>query len=105
VAVALGHAAIVLIGTWERSLRSLPDVEVFCWAPTRRRENLARELCARCAVRPECLDLALRTDSAGYWAGTTYGDRDLVRNDDGSWLIAKRVLTNDWERLTPVDAL
>jgi len=47
----------------------------------------------------------LRTDSAGYWAGTTYGDRDLVRNDDGSWLIAKRVLTNDWERLTPVDAL
>ncbi len=30
---------------------------------------------------------------------------DLVRNDDGSWLIAKRVLTNDWERLTPVDAL
>ena len=30
---------------------------------------------------------------------------DLVRSDDGSWLIAKRVLTNDWERLTPVDAL
>jgi hypothetical protein len=30
---------------------------------------------------------------------------DLVRNDDGSWLIAKRVLTNDWERLTAVDAL
>ena len=35
VAVALGHAAIVLIGTtWERSLRSLPDVEVFCGKPT-----------------------------------------------------------------------
>ena len=30
---------------------------------------------------------------------------NLVRNDDGSWLIAKRVLTNDWERLTTVDAL
>jgi hypothetical protein len=30
---------------------------------------------------------------------------DLVRNDDDSWLIAKRVLTNDWERLTPVDPL
>ena len=30
---------------------------------------------------------------------------DLVRLDDGSWLIAKRVLTNDWERLTPVDPL
>ena len=30
---------------------------------------------------------------------------DLVRVDDGSWLIAKRVLTNDWERLTPVDPL
>ena len=30
---------------------------------------------------------------------------DLVRSDDGSWLIAKRVLTNDWERLTPVDPL
>jgi hypothetical protein len=30
---------------------------------------------------------------------------NLVRNDDGSWLIAKRVLTNDWERLTTVDPL
>jgi hypothetical protein len=30
---------------------------------------------------------------------------DLLRSDDGAWLIAKRVLTNDWERLTPVDAL
>ncbi|HUP72959.1 MAG TPA: nuclear transport factor 2 family protein [Acidimicrobiales bacterium] len=30
---------------------------------------------------------------------------DLVRDDDGSWLIAKRILTNDWERLTPVDPL
>ena len=30
---------------------------------------------------------------------------DLVREDDGSWLIDKRVLTNDWERLTPVDPL
>jgi hypothetical protein len=30
---------------------------------------------------------------------------DLVRSSDGSWLIEKRILTNDWERLTPVDAL
>lgn len=30
---------------------------------------------------------------------------DLVRFGDGSWLIAKRVLTNDWERLTAVDPL
>ena len=30
---------------------------------------------------------------------------ELVRDEGGSWLIAKRVLTNDWERLTPVDAL
>jgi hypothetical protein len=30
---------------------------------------------------------------------------ELVRFDDGSWLIAKRTLTNDWERQTPVDAL
>ena len=30
---------------------------------------------------------------------------DLVRTDEGSWLIAKRILSNDWERLTPVDAL
>jgi hypothetical protein len=30
---------------------------------------------------------------------------DLVRSGDGTWLIAKRVLTNDWERQTPVDAL
>jgi ketosteroid isomerase-like protein len=29
---------------------------------------------------------------------------ELVRSADGSWLIAKRILTNDWERLTPVDA-
>jgi hypothetical protein len=30
---------------------------------------------------------------------------DLVRSDDGAWLITKRILTNDWERFTPVDAL
>jgi len=30
---------------------------------------------------------------------------DLVRMGDGSWLIAKRVLTNDWERMTSVDTM
>jgi ketosteroid isomerase-like protein len=30
---------------------------------------------------------------------------ELVRTNDGSWLIAQRTLTNEWERFTPVDAL
>ena len=30
---------------------------------------------------------------------------DLVRMVDGSWLIAKRVLINDWERMTAVDTM
>jgi len=30
---------------------------------------------------------------------------ELVRANDGSWMIAKRILTNDWERHTPVDVM
>jgi ketosteroid isomerase-like protein len=33
-----------------------------------------------------------------------YAD-DLVRTSDGSWLIAQRTLTNEWERFTAVDPL
>jgi ketosteroid isomerase-like protein len=30
---------------------------------------------------------------------------ELVRTSGGEWLIARRTLTNEWERFTPVDAL
>jgi WhiB family redox-sensing transcriptional regulator len=39
----------------------------------------AREVCARCPVRSECLDFALRTRQMhGVWGGTTAEERYLL---------------------------
>ena len=40
----------------------------------------AKAICARCAVRQECLEFALSHNQAfGIWGGTTAEDRRLVR--------------------------
>ena len=41
----------------------------------------ARELCARCEVRDECLDFALsQPDLVGIWGGTSAKERVMLRH-------------------------
>ena len=40
----------------------------------------AREMCARCPVRPECLEYALENkEMHGIWGGTSEGERRKLR--------------------------
>lgn len=44
------------------------------------REEKAKAVCARCEVRPECLEYALeRDDKCGIWAGEGADDRKNLR--------------------------
>ncbi|MEU9702696.1 WhiB family transcriptional regulator [Streptomyces sp. NPDC047981] len=46
--------------------------------------HAARQLCASCPLRQECLrDVVLRPDPGGYFAGTTEQDRRLIRRQLG----------------------
>ena len=46
--------------------------------------TVAREICARCTVRDQCLDLALTLEAEwggyryGIWGGTTPSERDTI---------------------------
>ena len=46
--------------------------------------HAAREICGRCTVRDQCLDLALTLEAEwgvsrhGIWGGTTPGERDVI---------------------------
>jgi WhiB family redox-sensing transcriptional regulator len=43
--------------------------------------SVARSICARCEVRPECLEWALVTDERfGVWGGLTYRERMALLN-------------------------
>ena len=39
----------------------------------------AKQICAACSVRPECLDFAARHDEQGVWGGASPGDRRGLR--------------------------
>jgi WhiB family redox-sensing transcriptional regulator len=46
----------------------------------------ARQLCARCPVRPQCLELALRDPSIyGLWGGTDDRERREMRRHSGGY--------------------
>lgn len=47
----------------------------------------AKEVCAPCPVRSECLDHALRYERIGIWAGTTERERRRMRQRMGIRLI------------------
>ena len=54
----------------------------------------ARALCARCAVRLECLALALRTDDLdGIWGGLTAAERERHANADAERATRRRETT------------
>lgn len=42
---------------------------------------VAKDVCATCPVRRECLDWALETHAAGVWGGTTESERRVLRRE------------------------
>lgn len=47
--------------------------------PARRQERHAREVCAGCPVREQCLRWALAHGAEGVWGGTTTAERHRMR--------------------------
>jgi WhiB family redox-sensing transcriptional regulator len=81
-------------GTAElRDLRALVDLRPAWWAHAacrgagvalfflepRQQPTEARTYCARCPVTDVCLAVAMETDAAGIWAGTTPTERRAMR--------------------------
>lgn len=40
----------------------------------------AKDICAVCCVRAQCMDYALRHDEVGIWGGTTERERKKIKN-------------------------
>lgn len=61
------------------------DTELFYAAPGERgprrarREEAAKEICARCPVKDRCLEHALTFEVFGVWGGTTEAERTELR--------------------------
>lgn len=59
----------------------------------------ARRICARCTVRRECLDFAMRNgEMHGIWGGTTPEDRVRARRQE---IARRRTAGTDWRRGAP----
>jgi WhiB family transcriptional regulator, redox-sensing transcriptional regulator len=52
-------------------------------SPAVRQVEAAKAVCARCAVRAECLSYALATMPEGIWGGTTEEERLAARRSPG----------------------
>lgn len=42
-----------------------------------------KKVCGNCVVKNKCLDYAMRHDVAGVWAGTSHGERKIMRKKLG----------------------
>jgi WhiB family transcriptional regulator, redox-sensing transcriptional regulator len=42
--------------------------------------KFAKDICAVCPVRAQCMDYALRHDEIGIWGGTTERERKKIKN-------------------------
>ena len=42
--------------------------------------RLLRQVCARCPIRTECLNVAVAYNEEGYWGGLTDQERSFIRN-------------------------
>lgn len=62
-----------------------------------------QRLCDHCPLRQACLEYAMENAVAGFWAGTTYADRERVRQRRNVKAIPLPTASN-YVRRTPVDA-
>jgi WhiB family transcriptional regulator, redox-sensing transcriptional regulator len=42
--------------------------------------KVAKDICAVCPVRAQCMDYALRNNEVGIWGGTTERERKKIKN-------------------------
>jgi WhiB family redox-sensing transcriptional regulator len=56
------------------------DLEVFFPENDRWAEKRAKDICAGCLVRAQCMDYALAHNEVGIWGGTTQRERNKIKN-------------------------
>lgn len=64
------------------------DLDPDRWMNNSPREQMQR-LCRVCPIQRACLDYALHNDVTGYWSGTTYAQRNHMRERAG--IVAERL--------------
>jgi WhiB family transcriptional regulator, redox-sensing transcriptional regulator len=57
-----------------------PDIFFPDTAYNRDEVKTAKDICAVCLVRAQCMDYALRHDEVGIWGGTTERERKKIKN-------------------------
>ena len=77
---------------WEDQARCLKyDPELF-FTPRGKAERRAKQVCAPCPVKAECLAYALQTRvEFGVWGGTTARERAAIRRERGVRLVPAAV--------------
>ncbi|MGH3099239.1 MAG: WhiB family transcriptional regulator [Streptosporangiales bacterium] len=83
-------------GRWFEAACRGEDPQLF---DSDRYELFAKAVCARCPVRQQCLDYALRHAVSGVWGGTTDAERGQLRRRLG--IAAARLSWNDSGLATP----
>ena len=88
----LAHVAIVEVaqpepiveGDWRKRALCTPQPDLF-WPGRGGSTKKAREICAKCPVQEQCLEVQLAMpnydDGGGIWAGTTESERRKMRKD------------------------
>jgi WhiB family redox-sensing transcriptional regulator len=71
---------------WDQAACHAENAELFFpvteVGPAALQVTRAKAVCARCRVRPECLDYAMRTRQLhGVWGGMSEADRERLRAD------------------------
>ena len=56
------------------------SLDVFFPENDRWAEKRAKDICAVCLVRAQCMDYALKYDEVGIWGGTTQRERNKIKN-------------------------
>ena len=77
--------AFLLPGNWIREAAcATADPDLFFPEDSRSPATEAKEFCARCPVRPECLEYSLAAEEFGVWGGLTEKERrNLLRARSG----------------------
>ncbi len=70
---------IVEIGVWRTQAACIGHGDLFFEDRMRTVVKKAKQLCAVCAVKQECLDYALRNNEEGVWGGLTANERRKVK--------------------------
>jgi len=76
---------------------SCEGTDVDMWFPEGDFSNnkLLKRICDGCPAKAECLEYSLHHNVIGFWAGTTYFERRLIRKQNN---IKALSITPEWDR-------